>query len=86
MRLVKYQLNADGTIPSEIVNGGHFAVANGNLSPQDITLVGWTQSESFGEEISDLKSYLVSIGADLWTDYFGEPTDLDLLVSEFLAQ
>jgi hypothetical protein len=86
MRLVKYELNADGTIPSEILDGGHFPTDSGKASPQDLTLLGWTESESFGEEVTDLKSYLVSIGADLWTDYFGEPTDLDLLVSDFLAQ
>lgn len=40
MKLVIYNLNADGTIPNYITDGGYFASANNNPSPQDLDLVG----------------------------------------------
>lgn len=40
MKLVKYTLNSDGTIPSYVVDGGYLAVTNANPSPQDYDLVG----------------------------------------------
>ena len=40
MKLIKYTLNADGTIPDYVTDGGYFAVANGSASPQDLDLVG----------------------------------------------
>ena len=84
MRIVKYTLNEDGSIPLEIVNGGFFPVDNGGVSPQDLTMLGWTNDESFGEDVADLKAYLLSIGAENWTNRAGEPVDLDLLVADFL--
>lgn len=40
MKLVIYNLNADGTIPNYITDGGYLASANNNPSPQDLDLVG----------------------------------------------
>lgn len=40
MKLVIYTLNADGTIPNYITDGGYLASANNNPSPQDYDLVG----------------------------------------------
>lgn len=40
MKLVIYNLNADGTIPEYITDGGYFSLANNNPSPQDLDLVG----------------------------------------------
>lgn len=40
MKLIKYTLNSDGTIPSYVTDGGYLAVANANSSPQDLDLVG----------------------------------------------
>ena len=40
MKLIKYTLNADGTIPDYVTDGGYFAVANGGTTPQDWDLVG----------------------------------------------
>ena len=40
MKVVIYTLNADGTIPDYIVDGGYFACANDNASPQDLDLIG----------------------------------------------
>lgn len=40
MKLVIYNLNADGTIPEYVTDGGYLAATNSNLSPQDLDLVG----------------------------------------------
>ena len=40
MKIVIYNLNADGTVPEYIIDGGYFATPNNNLSPQDLDLVG----------------------------------------------
>ena len=40
MKLIKYTLTAEGTIPSYVTDGGYLAVANTNSSPQDWDLIG----------------------------------------------
>jgi hypothetical protein len=40
MKLIKYTLNANGTIPEYVTDGGYFAVLNDGTSPKDLTLVG----------------------------------------------
>lgn len=45
MKIIKYVLNEDGTIPSFIVDGGYFPVSNKGNSPQDFNFVGMTFDE-----------------------------------------
>lgn len=40
MKLIIYNLNADGTIPEYVTDGGYLAAINSNPSPQDLDLVG----------------------------------------------
>jgi hypothetical protein len=40
MKMIKYTLNADGTVPDYVLDGGYLAVANASSSPQDLDLVG----------------------------------------------
>lgn len=40
MKLVIYNLNADGTIPEYVTDGGYLPATNSNPSPQDLDLVG----------------------------------------------
>jgi len=40
MKMIKYTLNADGTIPDYVLDGGYLAVVNANPSPQDLDLIG----------------------------------------------
>jgi hypothetical protein len=40
MKLIKYTLNADGTIPDYVTDGGYLAAANASASPQDLDLIG----------------------------------------------
>ena len=40
-KIVKYTLNADGTIPSSIADGGYYGKPNGGTPPQDYDFVGF---------------------------------------------
>lgn len=40
MKIVKYILNADGSIPTWVIDGGYFGKPNGGVSPRDIDYIG----------------------------------------------
>jgi len=40
MKMIKYTLNSDGTIPDYVTDGGYLAKSNGSASPQDYDLIG----------------------------------------------
>lgn len=52
MKVIIYTLNADGTIPNQILNGGYFPKANQNESPQDFDLVGIVSDETSGDGLT----------------------------------
>jgi hypothetical protein len=81
MKLITYTLEADGTVPAYVVDGGYFADTREGPSPQDWTLVGWATDDAPGDEVTDLRAYLVSLGAESWTDAEGEPFDIDAAVA-----
>tara|TARA_Y100000310_G_scaffold23549_1_gene22595 strand:+ start:1635 stop:1943 length:309 start_codon:yes stop_codon:yes gene_type:complete len=72
-KIIKYNLNADGTIPDYIADGGCFPKANGNASPQDWDLVGATVDGSSETGLGELaneaaiKTYLDSYTSS-WTE------------------
>ena len=41
-KIIKYNLTAEGTIPTHIADGGYYPKANSNSSPQDWDLIGAT--------------------------------------------
>ena len=71
-KIIKYNLNANGTIPDYIDDGGYFPKANGGNSPQDYDMIGATVDSSsetgLGELASEaaVKSYLDTYTGD-WT-------------------
>ena len=81
-KIIKYNLNANGTIPDYIDDGGYFPKANGGNSPQDYDMIGATVDGSsetgLGELASEaaVKSYLdtytSSWGADPWGKAFDQ--------------
>ena len=81
MKLITYTLTPEGEIPAYVVTGGQFPVPNNLESPQDYTLVGWATDDAPEDEIIDIKTYLIEIGAETWTNPEGEPMDIDLLVA-----
>jgi hypothetical protein len=75
--VIKYRLNADGTIPSFLCLhpegvGGVFMVADpATPSPRDMVMIGLSEDDNTGDaEViptqAELEAYLTAIGAD-WT-------------------
>ena len=83
-KIIKYNLTADGTIPTYIDDGGYYPKANENASPQDWDLIGATDNGSSETGLGELankaavKSYLDSYTSD-WKerDADGNETDFD---------
>ena len=63
-KIIKYNLNSDGTIPTYVADGGFFPKANSNSSPQDYDMIGATVDGSSETGLGELankaaiKSYL----------------------------
>lgn len=61
MKVIKYTLTAEGTIPTYVLNGGHLPVANNNAWPQDLDLIGSATDDAPGEVFAtkeDLLAYV----------------------------
>ena len=52
--IVEYTLEANGTTPSYIADGGYFAIANDNASPQDWDMIGHTVNDDVPESLTVL--------------------------------
>ena len=72
-KIIKFTLEADGTIPTYMNSGGFHPKANSNASPQDWDLIGATVNGSSETALGALankaavKSYLDSYTGD-WTE------------------
>ena len=72
-KIIKYNLEANGTIPTYIDDGGYCPKANDNASPQDWDLIGATVNGSSETGLGELtnkaaiESYLDSYTGD-WTE------------------
>lgn len=88
MKLIKYILNADGSVPNYVVDGGYYAYENGNPSPQDLTLLGvaldTAQENAFNTQ-QEVVDYFVSIGGNSWVDESNNPIDLESAAAHILS-
>ena len=83
-KIIKYNLAADGTIPTYIADGCYYPKANSNTSPQDWDLIGATVDGSSETGLGELankaaiKTYLDTYTSD-WKeeDADGNETDFD---------
>ena len=83
-KIIKYNLEADGTIPTYIADGGYYPKANSNASPQDWDMIGATVDGSSETGLGELankaaiKTYLDTYTSD-WKeeDADGNKTDFD---------
>ena len=77
-KIIKYNLETNGTVPTYIDDGGYFPKANGGSSPQDWDLIGATTDGSSETGLGELankaavKSYL-----DTYTSDWKERNDAD---------
>jgi hypothetical protein len=75
-KIIKYNLESNGTIPNYISDGGYYPKANGGASPQDWDLIGATKDGSDETGLGELankaaiKSYLDTYTGD-WTQSDG---------------
>lgn len=85
MKAVKYTLETDGTVPTWVVNGGHFAVPNENVSPQDWTIVGKVTDDAPGAAMSEqeLAQYLEEIGVSFTHPITNETKDASQIATEW---
>ena len=69
-KIIKYNLTAEGTIPTHIADGGYFPKANSNASPQDWDMIGATVDGSSETGLGELanaaaiKTYLDTYTSD----------------------
>ena len=69
-KIIKYNLTAEGTIPTHIADGGYYPKANSNSSPQDWDMIGATVDGSSETGLGELanaaaiKSYLDTYTGD----------------------
>ena len=53
-KIIKYNLNADGTIPTYIADGGYYPKANSGSAPQDNDMIGATVDGSSETGLGEL--------------------------------
>jgi len=53
-KIIKYNLTAEGTIPTYIEDGGYYPKANSNASPQDWDMIGATVDGSSETGLGEL--------------------------------
>jgi hypothetical protein len=61
MKLIKYTLTLEGTIPEHIIEGGYLAISNNNVWPQNLTLVGVATDEALEESFADKSALLTYV-------------------------
>ena len=83
-KIIKYNLNADGTIPTYVADGGYYPKANSNSAPQDNDMIGATVDGSSETGLGELankaavKTYLDTYTSS-WKDKndAGDEVDFD---------
>ena len=90
-KIIKYNLNANGTIPTYIADGGYLPNANSNSSPQDLDMIGATVDGSSETGLGELanaaaiKSYLNSYASD-WKDIDDDGNEIDFDIDAAVAR
>ena len=86
MKVIRYTLLANGTVPSNVVDGGYFIKENGGQSPQDYDLIGlslnWTGIEEYTTKTS-FENYIKSFVSDYVEPFTGETVLIQDLIDEF---
>jgi hypothetical protein len=84
MKMIKYTLNADGTIPDYVLDGGYLAVANASSSPQDLDLIGVANDDApqagYANE-AELLAYAEEKNIEVMNPITKEITPLETVIS-----
>ena len=90
-KIIKYNLESNGSIPTYIDDGGYYPKANGGSSPQDYDMIGVTidgSSETGLGELANaaaIKSYLNSYASD-WKDIDDDGNEIDFDIDAAVAR
>jgi hypothetical protein len=57
MKLIRYILNEDGSVPDYVIDGGYFIKFNDGQSPQDYDLIGISETNTGLEEYTTKVSF-----------------------------
>lgn len=83
MKVIRYTLESDGTVPTSVIEGGYFSKNNNNSSPQDNDLIGfsdtWTGLEEY-ETKADLETYVHSF----LSDYVDQATNRTIVIQDLI--
>jgi hypothetical protein len=89
MKMIKYVLTPEGTIPDYIVDGGYLAVANSGSWPQNLDLVGVANDSatetSFANEAA-LLTYAQSKNFEFKKPHSDEIIPLETVVSNLWSK
>jgi len=81
-KIIKYNLTAEGTIPTYIADGGYYPKSNSNSSPQDWDMIGATVDGSSETGLGELankaaiKTYLDTYTSD-WKQENADGDEVD---------
>lgn len=85
MKLIKYTLRADGTIPDYVIDGGYLAVSNDKITPQDYDLIGVATDEAseagFATE-ADLLEYAQGLDLHYINSLTNQEIPLEIVVEQ----
>ena len=86
MKVIRYTLLANGTVPSNVADGGYFLKQNGGQSPQDYDMIGlslnWTGIEEYTTKTS-FENYIKSFVSDSVDQFIGETILVQDLIDDF---
>ena len=89
MKIIKYTLTADGTIPDYVIDGGYLASLNNNTTPQDWDLIGVATDEAsevgFASK-ADLVQYAQSLDLHYTNSLTNEEIPLETIVGQVWAK
>jgi hypothetical protein len=89
MKLIKYTLTPEGTIPEYVVDGGYLAVANSGTWPQDLDLIGVANESATEESFANkaaLLAYVESKGFEFKTPITEEIIPISTVVDNIWAK
>ena len=86
MKVIRYTLLQNGTIPSNVADGGYFIKQNGGQTPQDYDMIGlslnWTGIEEYTTKTS-FGNYIKSFISDHVDEFTGETILVQDLIDDF---
>ena len=89
MKIIKYTLNANGTIPDYVTDGGYLASSNNNTTPQDWDLIGVATDQAaeigFNTE-ADLLQYAQGLNLQFINSINDELIPLEIVVGDIWSK